>query len=182
MNRTIQFKPVPLLCVLLTAAAVPPLLGQQPQKPPDKPEIRLPPLLTSKPLKEDAKDDDHRKLLKARYNAAVGELKSLYQDDEWVTYYGEPRLGGQDGFYGPWLRVVRAGLELFETLAEKIDLLTQYIEAAKEVEKIQVLRFEMGRTTSGALQRARFERLDAEIQLLRLKREADKAKGRDGKR
>jgi outer membrane protein TolC len=71
---------------------------------------------------------------------------------------------------------VKAGLELCGKPSEKVTLLTQYVDATKEAEKEEQTRYENGRISIDVLHRARYQRLDAEIQLLHAKGEADKAK------
>jgi hypothetical protein len=146
------------------------------QKPPDEPAVRLPALLTAKPLKAEPKDDALRKLLKARYNEAVGELKALYEEEDYASKNGVDRLTHVGDLHEPWHRLVEAGLELCDKPAEKVALLSQYLEVAKEAEKLTQARYDAGRVRSSDLHQARYERLDAEILLLRTKREADQAK------
>jgi hypothetical protein len=75
-------------------------------------------------------------------------------------------------------RLLQAGLELCDKPADKVALLTQYVELTKATEKFAQARSEAGRGTETAIHRLRYQRLDAEIQLLRAKREADKVKGK----
>jgi hypothetical protein len=159
------------LCLLASLAGTSAARPPRAQELPDEPEVNLPALLSTKPLKEDPRDDEARKLLKACYDEALGEAKGLYED------YVRGRAG-QDEVYGSWQRLVDAGLELCSKPAERVALLTQYVEMAKEAEKIAKERYEAGRWRIGGLHRARYERLDAEIHLLRAKREADAAKGK----
>ena len=163
------------LCLLLPLVGSSAAQAPQPQKPPDQPGVELPAFLSAQPLKEDSKDDELRKLLKARYNAALGELKGLYKER---LLPGVDRLDNLDDLYGPWQRLVQAGLELCDTPVEKVAVLTPYVEMTKETEKTEQARYEAGRVTITSLHRARYQRLDAEIQLLRAKREADKAKAK----
>ena len=145
--------------------------AQAPQPQPDQPETKLPALLTAKPLKEDPKDDELQKLLKARYNEAVGEVKEIYES--WIK--GKVIIGS---FAGAGQRLVQAGLELYDKPADRVELLTQFVELTKEAEKSAQALHDIGKLASADLHRARYQRLDAEIQLLRAKREADKAKGK----
>jgi len=155
---------------LIGSSAAP---APQPQKPADEPEVKLPALLAGKPLKEDPKDDELRKLLKARYNEALGEAREYYElrGRPFVCLRGDP-----DDLYEPWQRLVQARLEVCDSPPEKVALLTQYVEMTKEAEKYDQVRYDAGRVPITILHRARYERLDAELKLLRAKREADKVK------
>ena len=166
-------RPVPWisLCLLLTLAG---RSASQPpsEKPPTRPEEKPPALLTAKPLQIDPKDDELRKLLKARYNEALAEAKANYEFEKLPV----DRLVNFDDLYGRWQRLVQAGLELCDKPAEKVALLTQYVDLTKDLEDAEQKRFDAGRVPEYALHRARYQRLDAEVQLLRAKREADRAK------
>jgi hypothetical protein len=144
---------------------VSPLPGQQPPAP----EVELPALLKAKPLEPDAKDDELRKLQKARYNEAVTETQYRYQA-------GKANI--DDGFADVSQRLLESGLELNERPADRVRLLEQYLEVAKEVERIGQARFDSGRVSGADFHRMRYFRIDAEIRLLRARREADKAKGK----
>jgi hypothetical protein len=67
---------------------------------------------------------------------------------------------------------------LNEQPADRGRLLEQYGEVAKEIERIGQLRFDSGRVSAGDFHRMRSIRIDAEIRLLRARREADRAKGK----
>ena len=155
--------------LLLMLASRSPALAPQPQ--PGQREAKEPALLTARPLKEDPKDDELRKLLKARYNEALGEVQGLYR-------MFQTARASLDSFAEAEQRLVQAGLELCDKPADKVALLTQYVELTRAAEKVAQARFEAARGTESAVRRARYQRLDAEIQLLRAKREADKAKGK----
>ncbi len=146
------------------------------KKPADNTELKLPALLSAKPLKVDRKDDELRTLLKARYNEAVSEAREYYAFEKLASESGISVLYDQDRFYKMWHRVVGSGLELCDKPAEKVALLTQYLAVTKEVEKLNQEEHAAGRIRSESLHRARFERLDAGVRLLRAKREGGKAK------
>jgi hypothetical protein len=148
----------------------------QPQKPPDKPQVKLPALLSAKTLKVDPKDDELRKLLKARYNEAVSEAKAYYEMVQLANRNAVELDRNEDYRYRMLQRVVEVGLELCYTPAEKVALLTQYLEVTKEDEKRTQARYDAHRIPISDLHRARYERLDAESRLLRAKRESEKAK------
>jgi len=149
-----------------------------PLKPADHSEGKLrASLAATKPLRVDPKDDELRKLLKARYNEALGELKDLYEAEELASKYAVTRRDEPDDLYGPWKRLVQAGLDVYHQPVDKIGLLTQYLEVTKQREKIEQERYNYGRIRVDRLHRARYERLDAEIRLFRLK-EATNGKGK----
>jgi hypothetical protein len=145
----------------------------EPPKPVAEGSPKLPALLSAKPVMVDPKDDEVRKLLKMRYNEAVSELRAYYAD------FSQPgdRIYTLDELYERWGRLLRAGLELCGTSSEKEVLLTEYVKIAKEIERDQQGQYDAGRVRMTELHRARYERLDAEIQLYCVKREA--AKGRN---
>lgn len=132
-------------------------------------EQKLPAILTAKPRQPGEKDDDLRKLLVARYNAAVAEIAAFYRD------FLKGR-GTFETFVPAAQRLVESGIELSDTPAEQIALREQFLELAKEVEKNQLACHEAGRIPDSEVAQARYLRLDAEIRLLRAKRKADQAK------
>jgi hypothetical protein len=145
--------------------------AQAPQRQPEQGEEKAPALLTGQPLKEDSKDDELRKLQKARYNEALFEVEGL-------TKLYQLARASYDSLAEARQRLLQAGLELCDKPADKVALLTQFVERTRAAEKIAQARHEAGRGTESALHRARYQRLDAEIQLLRAKRAADQAKGK----
>lgn len=159
------------LCLLLTLNGS--SAAQTPQLPKlaDKPKVKLPALLSAKLLKTDPQDDELRKLLKARYNEAVSEAREYYEQEELANRNAICLDPGQDYRYRMLQRVVHAGLELCDKPADKVALLTQYLEVTKEIEKLAQTRYDAGRIGISDLHRTRYERLDAEIRLLRAKRE-----------
>ncbi len=144
-------------------------VAQTPQPKPEKAETKVPDLVTGQPFKEDPKDDELRKLLKARYNEALVEVEGL-------TRMYQMARASYDSVAEARQRLLQAGLELCEKPADKVALLTQFVESTKESEKLVRAHLEAARGTESAIHRLRYQRLDAEIQLLRAKREADKAK------
>jgi hypothetical protein len=159
-----------LLLILCGGAA-----GRSPaQEPHAPPQEKLPVLLASPPAKEDRADDELRKLLKARYNAALAEAKHHYEYER----IGRDRAYDQDDQYGRWRRLVRAGLALCGGPAERAALLARYVDLTRQVEQLEQARHAAGRIHDYILHRARYERLDAEVRLHRAKAEADKAKAK----
>jgi hypothetical protein len=153
------------VCLLL--AAVRSAAGQVGPlgKPAFRPDVKFPALLSAEPLRENPDDDEMRKLLKERYNAALGEARHSYAL-EGVLCGGD----NQDYRYGSWKRVLQAGLEAYDGPAEKVALLRDYLQLTKEAEQLEELRYKVGRCKIDHVHRARYERLDAELRLLLAKR------------
>jgi hypothetical protein len=63
-------------------------------------------------------------------------------------------------------------LEVFTSPAEQVAMWRAYVELTRETERRMLLRQKVGRGTPGEIPRARNERLDAELNLLRAKRAA----------
>jgi hypothetical protein len=161
------------LCLLLALGAN--ATAQAPtKKTAAAPEEKVPALLAAKPLKADPKDDELRKLLKARYNDVLAEAQAYWKTDKAPG----TSIINLDDPYGRYQRLVQAGLAVRETPAERVALLAQYVELTRQLEKETKKRVDEGRWEAPALHRARYERLDAEVQLVRAKREAAKAKGK----
>lgn len=166
--RSKQFLAASLLAVLAGTSP-----GGEPAS--RRSEVKFPAFLSAKPLQPDPKDDELRKLLKERYNAALAEARDYYAYEQLVN--GRPwLLDGPDAEYARWNRLVDSGLELCDKPADKVALLTKYLELAKDTELVEKLRSEAGERRAGSYQRAKFERLQAEIRLLRAKREAASVK------
>ena len=176
MTNVTRPEPWLSLCLLLVLAGNSPSETPQSEKAPDKPKVKLPALLAAKPLKAGPQDDELRKLLKARYNEAVSEARDYYELEH-LASTSAIEMDANEGYrYQALHRVMQAGLEVFEKPAEKVAFLKQYLEVLKAAEKRTQAKNDVGRNRLGDLNRARYERLDAEIRLLRAKREADKAK------
>jgi hypothetical protein len=149
---------VSLLLVLAFASA------QAVAAPPAE-EEKPPAIVAAKLLKPAPGDGALRKLLIARYNTALEELKIRYRLP----------LGDQealDGLIDVAKRVVASKLELSSKLADEITVRQQYLELVTEVERIYQNLVEGGVRTRIDLKKARYLRLDAEIQLLRAKAKA----------
>src|SRR5262245_4878369 len=155
---------------LLTAALVTMALGAWPMhlsaaQPPPAAEPQLPAILTLKPVKPAPGDDELRKLLIARYNAAVAEMEARVQ--EFRT-----GRGAVDDFLGVARRLLDSGLALSDNPAERLALREKFLAFAIELEKMQKARFEAARIGPAELDSARYLRLDAEVQVLQAKRKA----------
>jgi hypothetical protein len=147
------------------------VIAQEPQRrqQDQAPYDRLPALLTAKPVQPDPKDDDLRKLLVARYNESVAEMKVRYTEFQ----AGKTTI---DSMLGASQRLLKSGLELSGNPQDRIKLLEQFLEMAKVVERIDQALVEAGRLSAAELHEARHLRIDTEIQLLRARREASKGK------
>jgi hypothetical protein len=116
------------------------------------------------PLKKIEKGDDElRRLLKERYNEAASELQARYK--EFIAGRGD-----LDSLYEANRSLLESGLELTDKPEEKIALLAQRVGQAREIEQVNQGRYDAGRIPVQTLNRCRYLRLDAEIQLLRAKR------------
>jgi hypothetical protein len=134
-----------------------------PQAPPA--QEKLPSIIASKPLNSAPGDDELRKLLIARYNAAVAEMAARFKEFQ----AGHCSL---ESMADAARHIVNSGLELSDKPAEQLELREKFLELEKEIEKIAQARFEAGRIPPADLERARYERLDAEVQVLKAKRKA----------
>ena len=165
-----KFRPECWLTLALLVMQAGDVIARGPQ-PSGQAEDKLPAILSAEPLKEDPKDDELRKLLKARYNEAIAEMKARFQEFE-------AGKGALDTMLGASRRVLESGLELSDNPRERVKLLEQFLEMAKEVEKIKKAQIESGRNPIAELHEARHLRIDTEIRLLRARRQAAKGKDR----
>jgi hypothetical protein len=122
-----------------------------------------------KALEPGPKDDELRKLQIERYNQTLLEMPALV----------ELVLGGK---YGPerlfeaQKRFAEAGLEVFDKPEDRIALLEDYVTMAKEAEKVFEVQLKTGVVAAADAHLAKYHRIDAEIQLLKAKRAAEKEK------
>lgn len=159
---------VPLTFLLAGFAA-----GQTPEPQPNGPALdegKLP--VKFERYKPDPKDDELKKLLKERFNAALDEVEARYR----MLVSG--MVITLDVLPDAQRRLVIAGLELREEPADKIELLKNNVEVARAIEKLIQGRAELRRARTTELYRATHFRLDAEIELLRAKQATEKAKGK----
>jgi hypothetical protein len=143
------------------AFAVPGMAAGEPDKSAETTEI-VPALLAAGPLADAPGDGTRRKLLKAKYNSALQAARWLYDVAGLACGRDNPDLR-----YNAWKRVLQARLELCETPAERIATVEDYLAITKAAEKLEIARHEAGRAGIAECHRARNERLDAEIRLLR---------------
>lgn len=155
---------LPLVLVFLTLPHV-----QAQEK--DPPEFKLPALFAGKPLKIDGNEDELQRLLKERYNIALDDLQIaaalINKGNATPSILADPAK-----------RFVPAALELATTSNEQIALLSQYVGLTRIVEREYEVRVAAGALAPASLNRAKYERLDAEILLLRTRRAAEKLKSK----
>jgi hypothetical protein len=127
---------------------------------------KLPGFLEGKPKTLEKGDDEVRKLLKERYNAALSEVQARY----------EQYLAGKytlDALYDAGGRLLKSELELCTKPAERVAVRQKYLEMTKDAEKVAAARFDAGRIDLAEMEFTRYQRLDAEIQLLKEKKAAE---------
>jgi hypothetical protein len=149
---------------LLLASGPPSTAAQQPKKLPDPLWLeKLRPVLEAKPLEAAADDDAVRKLLKARYNAALRGLQARYEEVE----AGKATLFTMLDAYS---FVRNSWIELSDKPAEQIRAREIYFELAKEAESAAEVRHDRNALSTADLETYRYIRLDAEIDLVRAKK------------
>ncbi len=148
------------------------VLAQQPVKVPavTEPAVELDPLI-AKLLKEDPKDDELRKLMKARC-VALAELRKDLEarlgripTEDYTTQVTDLNLTTQ--------RYLQGCLELTEIHEDKLAVLALFVQIAKDFEAKTKERVSQGVGPPIFLTRARCNRMDMEVQLLRAKKEVD---------
>lgn len=137
------------------------------ERPPQLPasrELKLPTLLAAEPVAEAPGSSVLQQLIKSRYNDALAETRERYVN--FISGRETTDTVTQSG-----LRLLKAGIELHETRAERAVFLTQYLELMKEVEKMTEELYRNGIGTATGVYCARSLRLDAEIRLIRTRGE-----------
>jgi hypothetical protein len=163
------------LLLFLVPCTAPALVKRAPAGPPKggevKEEVKLPKLLAGKPLADLPKDNELGRLLKARYNAALEESQARYQE------YAAGKVS-LDQLSETLRRLMDAGVEAREAAADQMALREQFVELAREVERASRERHGAGRISAAEMARARYLRLDAEVNLARARRDAAINKGK----
>jgi hypothetical protein len=161
---------LPFAWLLICVSVLPSAAQQPPPAQDDEPPVvkKLRVLVKAKPL-ESAKDEDElRKLQKARYNSAVRGLGMKLQEFE-------AGRGTVEALVGSFRKVHDSKLELSPEPADQIGVREMRVELAKEVEKMVEVKIAEGILQgSGLLEDVRYARLEAEIQLLKAKRQAQR--------
>ena len=113
---------------------------------------------------------------KARYKEAAELLKQLeprvgnIPNEDFVAQVTEVFLTQQ--------RLLHSGLDLTDKPEVRIALFAKFVEEAKAFEAKRKILAEAGRGPALNPNRARYYRLDSEIQLLKAKQEFEKTKGK----
>jgi hypothetical protein len=128
--------------------------AQQPEK--------LPPLLRRQPAAVADSDSALTKLLKERHNTAVEEVESLHKLFTQGNHSLIELAPAVD-------RLVDAACELQPDAKDRIAIREQHVEYLQTVEKMTQAQFQAGLAGRSDVLRARYERIDAEIRLLREK-------------
>jgi hypothetical protein len=130
--------------------------------------------LTDKPAKVESGDDELTKLLKERYNCAQRELNSLVS-----ALVARPQPGPKlEEIFDTIRRLRDSEVELTDKPADQVKVHEKYLKVAKSFEDIQLELQRTGFATPADLDRARYWRLDAEVQLLKAKRQAKAEKSK----
>jgi hypothetical protein len=125
--------------------------------------------LVSEPMKPERGDDAVQKLMKERYNTALALVEARLK--QFVAGRGTASAF-EDGLD----QVLRARMGLTDKPADLIPLLELRLDLAREVEKAAEANFEAGRSDADAPPAAKIARINAEIDLLRMKKRASTEK------
>jgi hypothetical protein len=123
--------------------------------------------LASEPMKSEPGDDAIRKLLKERYNTAL-VLLQLQLD----RFHAGRENSTAISFETSMDQIVRARRELTDKPADLIPLLEMRFELAREVERLTTLLHQAGRVDPDAPTASKIARINAEVDLLRMKEKA----------
>jgi hypothetical protein len=122
-----------------------------------------------KALEPGPKDDDLRKLQIEKYNRTLLEMPALTM---LVLTGAKP----PERLFDAGKRFVEAGLEVFDKPEDRIALLEDYVAMTKEAEKVFQTQLQLGKVVVADVEMATYYRIDAELQLLKAKRAAEKKK------
>jgi hypothetical protein len=120
-------------------------------------------ILQVKPVDEAPGDDALRKLVKARFNCAVEE----------VRYHSLLYKAGRttvDSFYSAGRRLTDAELDLLDKAADRVACLERFVELTRVIDEIADARLKAGSISAAEREVARGRRLEAEIRLERERR------------
>ena len=134
-------------------------------------EEKGPAVLSAKPLKIEAGDDELHKLLKERYNAAVAELQARCEEVR-------SGPGSTEKLFDAARKVLRSELAISDKPADRIAVRGKQLELEQAAEKMAIARFKAGKLSDADVAAARYLRLDAAVQLLRAQQKATAAPGK----
>jgi hypothetical protein len=126
-----------------------------------------------KPFEPDAKDDELRKLQKLRFNEALAEVK------EATLLYEEGLGAGTQALeiaFQASNRMLESAIELYPDPKEQLNIYEGHLTMAKLTEEIVSERTERGKNQAVLFHRAVGNRLNAEITLLKARRNLENAK------
>jgi hypothetical protein len=123
--------------------------------------------LRSKPIAIEEGDSAELKLLKERYNAVTEEM-------EFVLASVIAGVSDWEPAFDCMLRLGKSKLDLAKNASERVEMWEQILKICQTVEKVTADRVAGGRVSRAVLARAKYQRLDAELSLLRAKKELPK--------
>jgi hypothetical protein len=160
-------KIVPLLVVAaLGAAWVLSVLRGDPvvaQSPTGTTPQKLPKLLAAKPVDYTEERDELRKLTRARYNAALDEVRARYQQ----FMHGHGKL---DPMLDAFRRLLASGVVAADSVKGQVEFLEQYVDLSRQVSSMVHGQEKSGQMSMAEAAQARYMLLDAQIQLLHAQR------------
>ena len=147
--------------LLVSTALAGPAFGQTGREP-DPAAEALPAFLKREPLKPAEGDTALRKLQKERFNAALAETRARYEE----FLAGK---GTQDTLVSSVHRLSLAELDLTDKPAERVAILERVVAMYKDADQVAEVRYQAGRISVADRQEARYQYLNAQIELLREK-------------
>jgi hypothetical protein len=124
---------------------------------------KLPKLLAAKPTEISEERDELRKLTRARYNAALDEVRARYQQFQ----HGNGKL---DPMLDSFRRLLASGVVAADSVKGQVEFLEQYVELTRQVSGIVHGQEKSGHMSMAEAAQARYMLLDAQIQLLHAQR------------
>jgi hypothetical protein len=145
--------------------------GQQAEKT-DEAETPQVQVLPAAAFAADASDDELTALLKERYRTAVEEVAILREISrgQFDPLFDLRRCSEAE------TRLAHDALELCKTSEQRIAVLQKLVDSLKVMEDLYERRAKLGVISTRYVLTARHDRLDAEIELARAKREAKEKK------
>jgi hypothetical protein len=132
-----------------------------------------PAIVRTKPLVAEDGDDEVLRLRKTIFNSAVKEMEISFQS--YRIGIGQPQ-SHIETLQRASKRLVDAALEIYPDEAKQREFLEGHLEMAKICEITAEARWQGGADTELKYHRARFDRLTAEIRLMKAHRTWEKAK------